>query len=51
MAGDLRRMTIAEKVVAANNTGKEAVFWMDPPLNQGNHYEFTPEGLADYLEI
>lgn len=44
-----RYLTIAEKIKAAANTGKEAVFYMDPPFNVGNNYTFTPEGLSDYF--
>lgn len=50
MSDNERLLTIAEKIIAAGGTGKEPVFHVDPPLNMGNSYTFTPEGLDEFFK-
>lgn len=47
MAG--RQSTIADRIAAAKDTGKEAIFFGNEDANTGTEYEFTPAGIADYL--
>jgi len=44
-----RQSTIADRVSAAKDTGKEVIFFADESANTGTEYEFTPAGIADYL--
>ena len=42
--------TIADRIVAAKDTGEEAKFHATDATSSGTEYEFTPEGLASYLQ-
>lgn len=44
-----RQSTIADRVAAAKDTGKEVIFFANESTNTGTEYEFTPAGIADYL--
>lgn len=41
--------TFVDRIVAAQNTGKEVKFYTQDALSSGTEYEFTPSGLADYM--
>jgi len=41
--------TIADRIVAAKDTGEEAKFYSTDATSSGTAYEFTPAGIADYL--
>ena len=40
--------TLADRIVNATNTGKEAEFYEDEYDQSGAQYEFTPGGMAQY---
>lgn len=45
-----RTSSIAERILAATYTGREAKFFENETTNEGTQYEFTPDGLRDYIE-
>lgn len=44
-----RQSTLADRIAAAKDTGKEVIFFADESANTGTEYEFTPAGIADFL--
>lgn len=41
--------TIAERIVDAYHAGREAIFYENDNDDTGASYQFTPEGLAEYI--
>lgn len=46
-----RHSTIAERVIAAKDTGQEAIFFANEVTNSGTTYEFTPDAIATFLSV